>query len=539
MDRVLGARRLVAELVKDEQIEVRRAEIVGRDLARYVETLGRPPTGQELEDWLDEHAQVIELYAGPALLDELVYRHLTPPPPSEPAVTGEARHPDLERQLREAPDSRELYLVYADWLQERADPLGELIALGIAAAGGADDAVARFERHLKLHEARFLGGLARHLPNRVALRWRHGLVQAIDELLELAPPRWAELLRLRVCDVIEAITIRRPCPADLDAALAAHAADSLRVLTLEGHSGRLPERLLRRELRSLTVAGGRLVLGPDALPASIERVELRVYEAAVEGGAPPRLAVRELHVVLTAPIAAFLAGVQLPRLERLTLVADAQLAPRLPALLASLELPALTHLAIRDGALDERTFGELAKLPLAARLSSLALTNLELTDEALRAMARVRGAFSALAELDVSSNELSRDGIAAARDLAPSVISRRQLRPGSAMERRVRRWAGNRLQVAEGIADPVLWRNAGIDGDLRWARYRGDAEYELYVSADLERYGCSCPSSIQPCKHVVALALVAERTSLPARSAEGVEARVARQGLARFAAIQE
>jgi uncharacterized protein (TIGR02996 family) len=540
MDRALGARRLVAELVKNEQLEVRRAEIVGRDLAQLVGSLGRPPSGQELEDWLDQHAQVTELYAGPAVLDDLVYRHLTPPPPPpEPELATEVRHPELERQLREAPEQREPFLVYADWLQERGDPLGELIALGVAAAGGAEDATLRFERHLKLHEARFLGELARHLPNRVALRWRHGFVHAIDELVELPPARWAELLRLRICEVVGAITLRRPCPAELDAALAAHAAGSLRALTLEGHAGRLPERLLARELRSLTVAGGRLVLGPAALPASLEALELRVHEVAADGGGPLRLAVRELHVALTAPLAAFLAGAQLPRLERLTVTADAELAPRLPALLESIQLPALTHLAIQGGALGEPAFGQLAKLPLAARLTQLSLTGLELTDEAMRDMARLAGAFSALAELDVSGNELSREGLAAARSLAPSVVSRRQLRPGSAHERRLRRWAGSRLHVAEEISDPLLWRNAGVDGDLRWARYRGESEYELFVSADLERYGCSCPSGIQPCKHVVALALVAERTSLPARSAEGVEARVARQGFARPEEIRE
>ncbi|HWO19867.1 MAG TPA: TIGR02996 domain-containing protein [Kofleriaceae bacterium] len=540
MDRVLGARRLVAELVKNEQLEVRRAEIVGRDLAQLVETLGRPPSGQELEDWFDEHAQVTELYAGPAALDELVFRHLTPPPPPpEPERAADARHPELERQLREAPEQREPFLVYADWLQERGDPLGELIALGVAAAGGAEDATLRFERHLKLHEARFLGGLAPHLPSRVALRWRHGFVHAIDELVELPPARWAELLRLRICEVVGAITLHRPCPAELDAAIAAHAASSLCSLTLEGHAGRLPERLLARALTSLAVTGGRLVLGPGALPASLERLELRVHEIATDGGGPPALPVRELGVALTAPLAAFLASAQLPRLERLSVTADAELAPRLPALLESIRLPALTHLAIQGGALGEQTFGQLARLPLAAQLTQLSLTGLELTDLAMRDMAQKASAFPALAELDVSGNELSRDGLAAARALAPSVISRRQLRPGSAHERRLRRWAGSRLQAAEGIADPTLWRAAGVDGDLRWARYRGEAEYELYVSADLERYGCSCPSGIQPCKHVVALALVAERTRLPARSAEDIEGRVARAGLPRYEEIQE
>ncbi|HSK00754.1 MAG TPA: TIGR02996 domain-containing protein [Kofleriaceae bacterium] len=539
MDRVVAARRLVAELVKGEQLEVRRAEIVGRDLAQLVETLGRPPSGDELEDWLGEHPQVTELYAGPGLLDELVYRHLTPPAPSAPASAAEARHPDLERQLREAPDHGELYLVYADWLQEHGDPLGELIALGVAADAGTGDDRARFERHLKLHEARFLGGLAPQLGSRVALRWIHGLVGAIDERMELPTARWKELLRLRVCELLQEIAIRRACPAELDAAIAEHAPRTLRALTLEACSGRLPERLLRRELRSIALAGARVAIGPGTFPDSLERLELGVRDVAVEGGGPLGLAVRELHVVLTPPVAACLAGARLPRLERLTLAVSAATSPGLPALLASIELPALTHLAICDGPLDPRTFGELARLPLAARLGSLALQNLGLTDAAMKELARARDGLPALAQLDVSFNELSRDGLAAARDLAPDVISRRQQRRGHAMEQRVRRWAGSRLQPAEDIADPDAWRDAGVDGDLRWARYRGGDEYELFVTADLQRYGCTCPSSIQPCKHVVALALIAERTGLPPAPSNGLEDRVARGGIDRYDEIDE
>ena len=266
MDRAAAARKLVAELVEGEQIELRRAEIVGRDLARFVEGLGRPPTGQELEDWLGEHAQVSELYAGPALLDQLVDRYFAPPPP--PVEAGaDARNPELERQLRAEPERGELYLVYADWLQERADPLGELIALGVAAGGGSADAAGRFERHLRHHEARLLGGLAAQLANHVTLRWRHGFVQELDEQLALPPPQWQALLGLRVCELVESIALHRVCPPELDAVIAEHAPPSLRALLLEVYGGRLPPRLLARELRRLAVTGDRVVLDPGALPA--------------------------------------------------------------------------------------------------------------------------------------------------------------------------------------------------------------------------------------------------------------------------------
>src|SRR5205814_10704717 len=131
---------------------------------------------------------------------------------------------------------------------------------------------------------------------------------------------------------------------------------------------------------------------------------------------------RELRVVLNAAVAAFLAGVQLPRLERLSLVLGTATAPEAIALLGALRLPALVHLSLSGSPLDPGAFAELARLPIAARLSSLGLTNLELTDELMQAMSRAGGAFASLAELDVSHNELSRDGLAFARELAPSVI---------------------------------------------------------------------------------------------------------------------
>jgi uncharacterized protein (TIGR02996 family) len=526
MDRAAAARKLVAELVAGEQIELRRAEIVGRDLARFVEALGRPPTGDELEDWLGDHAQVSELYVGPALLEQLVDRHLAPPPPAAEAAADDARNPELERQLRAEPERGELYLVYADGLQERADPLGELIALGVAAGGGSADAAGRFERHLRLHEARLLGGLAAQLANRVTLRWRHGFVQELDEQLALPPPAWQALLGLRVCELVESIALGRACPPELDIMIAEHAPTSLRALTLEVHGGRLPPRLLARELRRLAVRGDRVAIDADALPGSLEYLELYVREVAAPDGAPPRLPVRELHAALTPAVAAFLAGARLPRLEGLTLYADAAATRRVPELLASLEAPALAHLSLSGGALELRTFAELTRLPLAARLSSLALTSVGLDDAALRALVGARGELAGLAELDVSGNELTQDGLAAARELAPRVVSRRQHRRGAARERNVRRWAGSRLAVAEEIAEPSAWRDAGVDGDLRWARYQGQDAYELYVSVDLERYGCSCPSGIQPCKHVVALALIAERTRLPPGPSGGIEQRV-------------
>ena len=524
-DRLVAARKLVGELVKAEQIEVRRVEVVGRDLAKHVEALRRPPTADELEAWLDDHAQVTELYASTALLDELIYRYLTPPPPDVPVSEHEQRHPELEREIREALDAPQPYLVYADWLQEHGDPFGELIALGVAATtSGSEEDLTRFERFRKLHEARFLGGgkLAG-----IAVRWRFGVVHTIEELaqFETIPlATWEQLMQLRVCEMLYALTLRRSCTHDLDRLLARCAAPTLRALVLDGYQ-HWPEQLVQRGLESLTITAGRVAIRRDMFPASLARLDLGMRDdLTIETSSP--LPIRELRVVLSEANAGVLPQLRVPKLERLELSIDGGSAARTLKLLDELELPDLSHLAISDGVIDAKTFGKLAKLPIAKQLRSLALTNLELTDEAIAAMTRTKRTFEDLVELDLSFNELSRDGLAAARELAPTVTSKRQNKRGGGLEKRIRRWAGTRLTVAEDIADPKVWKRAGVDGQVRWARYRGDDEYELYVTRDLSEFGCTCPSSYQPCKHVIALSLVAERTQLPEARSDGIEQRV-------------
>ena len=519
MDRVVAARKLIAELVKGEQIELRRAEIVGRDIAQLCETLNRPPTARELEDFLGDHTQVTELYASETLLEELIYRHLTPP--IESTKLADVRHPELEAQIREAPDSIEPYSIYADWLQEHGDPMGELIALGIKCASGNDEDVVRMQRFLDLHRARFLDGLTKKELAPFALEWRHGVVCGIEEMVSMdraTPELWSRLLGLRVCGFVQTVALVYSNTPQVIAAVCE--LPLLRSLVVDD----IPE-LSTTKLRSLSSRALRMTFDRTRLPPTLERLDLLAGEIQ---GAPGRLEIRELTVRVTESMATFVATAKLPRLEKLTLDLNQEHATQAIELLRGLELPVLTHLELRNGVLDVDTFEKLAKLPIAAQLTSLALNIVELTDDDVQSMLETRS-FTSLAELDLSYNELTREALEAARKLAPNVISRRQAKPGNALERRIRRFAGSRLKAAEDIADPKSWKEARVDGDLRWARYSGTEEYELFISEDLTRYGCTCPSSIQPCKHVVALALVAARTELPEASSNNIEDRVERR----------
>src|SRR5436190_1303380 len=231
MDVQMAARQLVSELVKGEQIEVRRAEIVGRDLAKWVGDLARPPSADELEGWLGEHRQVSELYAPTSLLGELITRHLLPPPPP-PAEVPAVRNAELERELREAPEAPEGYLVYADWLQEHGDPMGELIALGARATGGSADDVANFDAFLKRHHERFLDWLPQQ---RLELRWQYGYVRALEEDSSMfyVPASdqkaiWQLALGLRVCELVRSIKLARACSGDREEVIDAAALPLLR-----------------------------------------------------------------------------------------------------------------------------------------------------------------------------------------------------------------------------------------------------------------------------------------------------------------------
>lgn len=515
MDRAVAARKLIADLVKADQLQVRRVEIVARDLVKLLESAPRPPSGEALGEWLEEHAQVEELAASSATLDELVDRYLG----GDAAPATAVRDPELERQIREDPTNATPYLVYADWLQERGDPLGELIALGVASASGTDADLGRFERHLKRHEAYLLGDT--ELATRARLQWRFGHVQAIDALGELD---WQRVLGLRVCALLEALTLRRPCADAAATAIAAGAPPSLRALTLESLAGVLPAPLLRLPLRSLAIRATSVPFEIVALPASLERLELQASHV-IEPRATLELDIRELEILATEQNLAALARMSLPHLAQLTFDLASTAEPAVAAL-ANLAAPALTALTFRGGELAPATYQRLAALPLAGRLRTLGLVDLGLTDETLPPP----GGFTALQAVDVTNNELTRAGLDAARALAPAVTSARQHRRGHAAEQRVRTFAGVMLGEAERITAPADWRRAGVDGELRWARY---ADYELFITEDLSRFGCTCESPDQPCKHVVALALVATRTKLPTARAAGIERRVtSRAGLA-------
>lgn len=96
---------------------------------------------------------------------------------------GTAKTTDIEALISEHPDDPASYLVYADWLQERGDPRGELIHL--QQAGKHDAARAHLDKHADAlwgDIAPYRAAVVDNLPGAergARTRWRWGFLEAL------------------------------------------------------------------------------------------------------------------------------------------------------------------------------------------------------------------------------------------------------------------------------------------------------------------------------------------------------------------------
>ena len=90
---------------------------------------------------------------------------------------AEQRNPELEGRIEADPDDVEAYAVYADWLQQQGDPLGEYIALHLEPeqTPAGKTAAARL---LDQNARTWLGKLQGAPEEEAQLEWRHGLLHS-------------------------------------------------------------------------------------------------------------------------------------------------------------------------------------------------------------------------------------------------------------------------------------------------------------------------------------------------------------------------
>lgn len=168
---------------------------------------------------------------------------------------GEQRDPALEAAIARAPEELGGYLVYADWLQQRGEPRGELIVVQRALAGAPRDGALRAREAALFadHGDRLLGPLALVADARVD--WHCGFVRSIELGGELSAALLEALLAHpslqfvhRFAGVVGTDTVLAP--------LAEHAPVTLRWLELSGDPDQLRElkaRLARLPARLLGI----------------------------------------------------------------------------------------------------------------------------------------------------------------------------------------------------------------------------------------------------------------------------------------------
>jgi uncharacterized protein (TIGR02996 family) len=164
---------------------------------------------------------------------------------------------EIEAAITAAPDDPSAYLVYADWLQSRGDPRGELIALQHAMRANNDvEEFARFRKHEEVlrteHAAEWLGPTLASLPRRARFDWRLGFVETAR--LDAASPEVALRPDGEIANPYTLVPSNEPPLVDLVTALLDSVSGwTVRTLTVSGPIddvilalGLLPSRLLRR-----------------------------------------------------------------------------------------------------------------------------------------------------------------------------------------------------------------------------------------------------------------------------------------------------
>jgi uncharacterized protein (TIGR02996 family) len=354
-------------------------------------------------------------------------------------VAGQT-NPELEARIHANPDDREVYAVYGDWLSERGDPRGELIAVQLKLDQKPGDAALE-EREKALHEANkatWLGELAKLDAKDLAVTWRWGFVDAVrigpptEEYAtsEISfPDTIAALMQLPGIGFLRSLVIGAKDDNDypamwsdcIQALVKAGVPPSLRSLAFSRGSywdisstdlGDLSPLYPELEhLRELSIELGAMTFGELDLPA-LETLEI------VTGG-------------LTSENVASIAEADWPALETLSLcigetdndygctVQFSDLAP----LLAAERMPRLRHLSLSNSSLADEIAAALPRSPVLPRLRTLGLDLGTMTDAGARAIIDNWQSFAHLESLDLSHGYFSREVVDQLKQLAGPAIA--------------------------------------------------------------------------------------------------------------------
>jgi hypothetical protein len=347
----------------------------------------------------------------------------------------------LEPLLIAHPDDREVHFDYAELLQSRGDPRGELIVVQAKLEDAPDDAALRArERELiAAHGAEWLGELADLTDKQFAATWRYGFVRAVrfgppvdsykssaydaDLVARVVALPHAELVRELVfaaCDADETDDEERTSWQPYIDAIAAHGVppNLARLAFDRGNYWDISSTALGdlspaypqlANLRELDIELGAMTLGDDVVLPELRALTI------VTGG-------------LTSANLASLRRATWPKLERLALAigetdgdrgCDVQL-DDLAWIFAGENLARVRHLGLSNSSLADDIARALATSRILPQLESLDLGGGALSDDGARVIVETR-AFHQLRELNVESSYLGGDTVARLTALGPRV----------------------------------------------------------------------------------------------------------------------
>jgi uncharacterized protein (TIGR02996 family) len=342
----------------------------------------------------------------------------------------------LEQAIENAPDDPEPYLVYADWLQRKHDPRGELIMLqhaGTAKTPQGAKARTRAKQLLAQHADVFLGELAAYPVGSwhmgLELTWRLGFIERVE-------------LDYRTADgktELDAVT----CVEQL---LAHPSARFLRELVVHAVDGKTNDY---RPIVKLLCAKPRLTLerltfdaleyyGPTkSIIGDVSKlwkscpnlISLDVVAQSIALGKIVAPKLRRLSIddrVLSKQAVASIGAATWPALESLALRPDgdapAFTADALLPILTGRGLPKLTELRLNEIREADQLCEALAASKLAGQLETLDLSlNGWLTDAGARALASRKGGWPKLELLALERSGIEKAGKAALKGICPKL----------------------------------------------------------------------------------------------------------------------
>jgi uncharacterized protein (TIGR02996 family) len=436
------------------------------------------------------------------LLPEEVKVKDTAPVPAAapPPLTTNA---DLEAQICANPDEPGPYLVYADWLQQRGDPRGDLITVQaqLADAPRKKELLDAEKKLLDAHRAYFVPpalDAALRLPKRGGTRcevtWNHGFFAHV----RLAKPATPAAQDIHLGTVAQAVLghpsarfLRSLAIGPLGTPVYDYA-PIIKAIARQKHP-----LLDEIHIGDFTSSDNELVSTTAGNVAALFRVAPAMRKLTIKAGVRVRFdgkiahaKLRELSVTtlyLAAKETQGLFDARLPALERLSLVTEGLEidAAQREKLTEGFLWPALRHLTLRGMRASNvnALFDVLVESPLTARLASL--------DIGLDAAA-MKKLVAKHPHLDVRSPDSKRFAIT-----DNDVVRRAPDKESMAASRK--------------IAHADKWMALGYDPRRQrlWGEYEGRDHYYVYAALPTREAGCDCGSRKDPCKHALALLLLA------------------------------